>query len=38
LQLLTGPLSRDLAQTYIEFALSEEGQEIVEADGWVPVQ
>jgi len=38
LQLLTGPLSRDLAQTFVEFALSSEGQEIVEMEGWVSVE
>lgn len=38
LLLLTGPLSRDLAFTFIEFALSDEGQELVEEDGWVPAR
>jgi phosphate transport system substrate-binding protein len=38
LQLLTGPLSRDLAQTFVDFALSEEGQEIVVQAGWVPAR
>ncbi len=37
LQLLTGPLSRDLALTFVEFALSDQGQQIVAAEGWVPV-
>ncbi len=37
LLLLTGPLSRDIADVFVEFALSEEGQKIVEDDGWVPV-
>lgn len=37
LQLLTGPLSRELATIFVDFALSPEGQELVEADGWVPV-
>jgi phosphate transport system substrate-binding protein len=35
LHLLTGPLSRDLAQSFIDFALSEEGQDIVVEEGWV---
>jgi phosphate transport system substrate-binding protein len=38
LQLLTGPLSRELAQTFIDFALSETGQQIVVEDGWVPAR
>jgi phosphate transport system substrate-binding protein len=38
LQLLTGPLSRDLADTFIDFALSSEGQEIVVDVGWVPAR
>jgi phosphate transport system substrate-binding protein len=38
LQLLTGPLSRDLSQTFIDFALSEEGQEMVVEEGWVPAR
>ena len=37
LLLLTGPLSRDIANVFIEFALSPEGQQIVVDDGWVPV-
>lgn len=37
LLLLTGPLSRDIAKVFIDFALSPEGQQIVEEDGWVPV-
>lgn len=36
LLLLTGPLSRDIADTFVQFALSEEGQRLVAADGWVP--
>ncbi len=36
LLLLTGPLSRDTAKVFIDFALSPEGQQIVEEDGWVP--
>lgn len=35
LLLLTGPLTQPLAKTYIDFALSPEGQALVEADGWV---
>jgi phosphate transport system substrate-binding protein len=35
LLLLTGPLTQPIAQTYIDFALSPEGQALVEADGWV---
>ena len=38
LLLLTGPLTQPLAQTYIDFALSPEGQALVEADGWVKVK
>jgi len=32
---LTGPLTQPLGQTFVEFALSEEGQEHVAASGWV---
>lgn len=38
LLLLTGPLSNPQAHSFIEFALSPEGQRIVREDGWVPVQ
>ncbi len=38
LLLLTGPLTQPLAQTYIDFVLSAEGQKLVEADGWIPIQ
>jgi ABC-type Fe3+ transport system substrate-binding protein len=38
LQLLSGPLSQPLAQTFIDFALGEQGQKIVVDNGWVPVQ
>ncbi len=37
LLLLLGPLSRPLACTFVTFALSEAGQVVVAADGWVPV-
>ncbi|NJK80486.1 MAG: phosphate ABC transporter substrate-binding protein [Chloroflexaceae bacterium] len=37
LQLMTGPLTRELAQEFIDFALSPVGQRLVEEDGWVPV-
>jgi len=37
LLLLLGPLSRPLACTFVTFALSDAGQTIVAADGWVPV-
>lgn len=37
LLLLTGPLSRDLAATFIAFALSAEGQQLVAERGWVAV-
>ncbi|MBC8075784.1 MAG: phosphate ABC transporter substrate-binding protein [Chloroflexales bacterium] len=37
LLLLTGPLSRPLARSFIDFVLSDEGQRLVAADGWVPV-
>ncbi len=36
LLLLTGPLSRETAKVFVEFALSPEGQQIVADDGWVP--
>jgi phosphate transport system substrate-binding protein len=35
---LTGPLTQPLAQTFIDFALGDEGQKIVEESGWVPVK
>jgi phosphate transport system substrate-binding protein len=35
LLLLTGPLSQPLADEYITFVLSDEGQQLVEKDGWV---
>ncbi|NOK63568.1 MAG: phosphate ABC transporter substrate-binding protein [Chloroflexi bacterium AL-W] len=38
LLLLTGSLSRELSQSFVDFALSTEGQGIVNAEGWVPVQ
>jgi len=38
LQLLIGPLSQPIAQNFIDFALDEQGQQIVEDNGWVPVQ
>jgi phosphate transport system substrate-binding protein len=37
LQLLLGPLSRTIARTFVDYVLSTEGQQIVAADGWVPV-
>lgn len=38
LLLLTGSLSRRLSTSFVDFALSPEGQQIVMDDGWVPVQ
>ena len=38
LLLLTGVLSRGLAQSFVSFALSDAGQRLVAADGWVPVR
>jgi phosphate transport system substrate-binding protein len=38
LLLLTGPLTQPLALTYIDFALSAEGQQLIEQDGWVPIK
>lgn len=38
LLLLTGPLSQPLAQAFIDFVLSDEGQRLVAEDGWVPVR
>jgi phosphate transport system substrate-binding protein len=35
---LTGPLTQPLALTFVDFALSAEGQEIVVASGWVPAE
>ncbi|MFP4344929.1 MAG: phosphate ABC transporter substrate-binding protein, partial [Anaerolineales bacterium] len=35
--LLTGPLTQPLAQTFVDFAQSPAGQEIVAASGWVTV-
>lgn len=37
LLLLTGPLTQPVARRYVEFALSDEGQQIVKESGWVPV-
>jgi phosphate transport system substrate-binding protein len=37
LMFLTGPLTQPLAQAFIDFALGDEGQQIVEHSGWVPV-
>jgi phosphate transport system substrate-binding protein len=37
LYLLLGPLSRSIARSFIEYVLSPEGQQIVAADGWVPI-
>lgn len=38
LNLLTGPLSQKLAMSFVEFALSDEGQRLVAEDGWVPIR
>lgn len=38
LNLLTGPLSQPLADDFIAFVLSPEGQQIVEEAGWIPVR
>ncbi|MGC9398013.1 MAG: phosphate ABC transporter substrate-binding protein [Anaerolineae bacterium] len=38
LQLMTGPLSQPLAETFVEFALSEAGQQVVVESGWVPAK
>ncbi len=38
LLLLTGPLTQPLAYTFIEFALSDEGQQVVADSGWVPAR
>jgi phosphate transport system substrate-binding protein len=35
---LTGPLTQPLGQTFIDFALGDEGQKIVEESGWVPAK
>ena len=35
---MTGPLSQPLAQTFIDYALSAEGQKSVQNLGWVPVK
>jgi phosphate transport system substrate-binding protein len=38
LLLLTGPLSQPLSQTFVDFALSHEGQQVVKESGWVPAE
>ncbi len=38
LLLLTGPLSQPIAQVFIDFILSPEGQQLVQEDGWVSVK
>ena len=35
---MTGPLSQPLAQTFIDFALSSQGQKYIRDLGWVPVK
>jgi len=35
LLLLTGPLTQPLAQTFVDYALSAEGQQVVKDSGWV---
>jgi phosphate transport system substrate-binding protein len=35
---MTGPLSQPIAQEFIDFALSAEGQQIVVDEGWVPAR
>jgi ABC-type Fe3+ transport system substrate-binding protein len=35
---MTGPLSQPLAQTFIDYALSAEGQKSIQDLGWVPVK
>jgi phosphate transport system substrate-binding protein len=36
--LLAGPLTQPLALTFVDFTLGAEGQQIVKANGWVPVK
>jgi phosphate transport system substrate-binding protein len=36
LQLLTGPLTQPLAKTFIDYAVSDAGQDVVQASGWIP--
>ncbi|NJP06699.1 MAG: phosphate ABC transporter substrate-binding protein [Chloroflexaceae bacterium] len=38
LLLLTGPFSRELAHTFIDFSLSDAGQQVVANAGWVPIR
>ena len=38
LLLMTGPLSQPLAQTFIDFVLSPDGQQQVQDLGWIPVE
>jgi phosphate transport system substrate-binding protein len=38
LQLMTGSLTQPLAEEFLDFALSEEGQDVVKEEGWVPVK
>jgi phosphate transport system substrate-binding protein len=35
---LTGPLTQPLAHKFVNFALSDEGQQIVVESGWVPTR
>lgn len=35
---LTGPLTQPLAHMFVEFALSDQGQQIVVTSGWVPIK
>jgi phosphate transport system substrate-binding protein len=35
---MTGPLSQPLAQSFIDYALSDAGQKIVNEKGWIPVK
>jgi phosphate transport system substrate-binding protein len=38
LSLLTGPLTQPIADVFVAFAQSPDGQQIVETSGWVPAQ
>jgi phosphate transport system substrate-binding protein len=38
LLLMTGPLSQPLAQTFVDFSLSSQGQKYIQDLGWVPVK
>ena len=38
LTLMTGPLSQPLAQKFVDFAMSDQGQQLINSLGWIPVK